>query len=372
MSREIRPLAPVDIPELGRFLAAGFHTTPDADFAAPEVLRWKYLDVEESASLGCSVSTEESPVAGPRRTGPESALSYVARDESGRIIGHLGLIRTAFEGRALAAAGGRVSTIHIIDWLGSPEHKAVGMSLMRRAHQGVATQFGLGVSQAALVVGERAGYELRSLVPVYTRVLRASYWLRADGLAPWRRALATAREVAYRPIRRPAASRIIIVPRRVSRFGPEITPIVEAAREHAILTTRDPARLNAFLRFPRQAMSGWHLLDETGRLRGLAVLNIIPKDGGRTRTGKVVDCLLDDVDADLWHAAFLALTRELMTQGADLAQAYGSTPWAAEALRRSGFASRFAVKFHIRDREGLIPKGMMFHLTPLEGDYAYT
>ena len=53
------------------------------------------------------------------------------------------------------------ATIHIIDWLGSPEHRAVGMSLMRRAHQGVATQFGLGVSQAALVVGERAGYELQ-------------------------------------------------------------------------------------------------------------------------------------------------------------------------------------------------------------------
>ena len=62
-----------------------------------------------------------------------------------------------------------------------------------------------------------------------------------------------------------------------------------------------------------------------GRLRGLGVLNIIPKDGGRTRM-EVVDCLLDTVDVDPWHAAFAALTRELVTQGADLAQAYGSTP----------------------------------------------
>ena len=145
--------------------------------------------------------------------------------------------------------------------------------------------------------------------------------------------------------------------RRVSAFGPEIVPIVESAREHAILTSRDPARLNAFLDFPRQSMSGWHLFDETGRLRGLAVLNVIPKDGGRTRTGKVVDCLLDDVDVDLWHAAFAALTGELTRQGADLAQAYASTPWAVEALRRSGYASRYSVKFHIRDRQGLIPKG---------------
>ncbi len=308
----------------------------------------------------------------PVRPFPTPPRSYVACDEAGRIVGHLGLCRTAFEGKALASAGGRVSTIHIIDWLGSPEHRAVGMSLMRQAHQGVATQFGLGVSQAALVVGERAGYDLRSLVPVYTRVLRAGYWLRAGGLSPWRRGLSLARDAASRLIRPARSPRSAIALRRVSAFGLEIVPIVESAREHAILTSRDPARLNAFLDFPRQSMSGWHLIDESGRLRGLAVLNVIPKDGGRTRTGKVVDCLLDDVDVNLWHAAFYALTGELERQGADLAQAYASTPWAVEALRRSGYASRYSVKFHIRDRQGLIPHDVPFHLTPLEGDYGYT
>jgi hypothetical protein len=370
MTRDIRPLAAEDIPELGRFLTAGFRAPPDSDFAAPEVLRWKYLDAPDPASVaavGCSVSTDESDSAGL-----DAARSYVACDLSGRIIGHLGFCRTSFEGRALASSSGRVGTIHIIDWLGSPEHKAVGMSLMRLAHQGVPTQFGLGVSQAALVVGERAGYELRGLVPAYTRVLRASYWLRAGGLGARQRGLRMVRDAASRLIRPPAAPLAVIVSRRVSSFGPEIAPIVEAAKEHAILTSRDPARLNAFLRFPRQAMSGWHLLDGTGRLRGLAILNLIPKDGGRTRLGKVADCLLDDVDIDPWHAAFAALTRELARQGADLAQAYGSTPWAAEGLRRSGYTSRFAVKFHIRDRQGLIPKDSVFYLTPLEGDYGYT
>jgi hypothetical protein len=367
MSRDIRPLTVEDIPELGRFLAAGFHADPDADFAAPEVLRWKYLAPAPATRVGCPASTDETDVSDP-----DLPRSYVARDEGGQIVGHLGLCRTAFEGKALASAGGRVSTIHIIDWLGSPEHKAVGMSLMRQAHQGVATQFGLGVSQAALVVGERAGYDLRSLVPVYTRVLRASYWRRAGGLSPWRRGLGMARDAASRLIRPSRSPRSAIALRRVSAFGSEIVPIVESAKEHVILTSRNPARLNAFLNFPRQSMSGWHLIDEMGRLRGLAVLNVIPKDGGRTRTGKVVDCLLDDVDANLWHAAFHALTGELARQGADLTQAYASTPWVVEALRRSGYASRYSVKFHIRDRQGLVPKGATFHLTPLEGDYAYT
>ncbi len=315
MPRDIRPLTLDDLPELSRFLTAGFHAPADADFAAPEVLRWKYLEPDEPDGDGID---------------PDTARSYVARDEAGRIVGHLGLCRTDFEGQVLAASGGRVPTIHIIDWLGSPEHRAVGMSLMRRAHSGVGTQFGLGVSQAALVVGERAGYELRSLVPVYTRVLRAGYWLRSGGLGPVQRGLRLARDVANRLIRPAAGPRASITLRKVSAFGAEIMPIVERAKAHVIFTRRDPERLNAFLRFPRQVMSGWHLLDADGRLCGFAVLNLIPKDQGRTRTGKFVDLLLDDIDPTAWHASVIALTRELARQGADLAQAYASTPWTVE------------------------------------------
>ena len=166
MARDIRPLTSDDIPELSRFLTAGFHALPDSDYATPEVLRWKYLEPH----VPRNAESKDGNVMAP--------CSYLARDETGAIIGHLGLCRTAFEGQAITTDGGQVSTIHIIDWLGSPKHRAVGTSLMRTAHNGVATQFGLGVSEAALVVGERIGYELRSLVPVYVRVLHAGYWLR--------------------------------------------------------------------------------------------------------------------------------------------------------------------------------------------------
>ena len=186
------------------------------------------------------------------------------------------------------------------------------------------------------------------------------------------RGLRLARDAASRLVRPPSRPRAVIVPRRVERFGAEVAAIVRAAQTHAITTGRDPARLNTFLRFPRQAVSGWQLLDASGELRGLALLNVIPRDGGRTRMGKVVDCLLDGVDVAAWHAATAALTAELARQGADIALAYGSTPWAAEGLRRAGYASRYDVKFHIRDRDGLIPQGPAFHLTPLEGDYGYT
>jgi hypothetical protein len=361
MARYLSPLTLDDLPELSRFLTAGFHMPVDADFAAIDVLRWKYLEPDTFAH---TKATSSSSLDAPR--------SYIARGELGQIIGHVGLCRTAFEGQSLALQGGRVPTIHIIDWLGSPTQRAVGISLMRQAHHGCASQFGLGVSQAALIVGERAGYELRSTVPVYTRVLRASYWLRTVGLKPTRRGLRLVHAMILRWTQAPARCQATLSVKRVSSFGPEIEPIVEQAKTFAILTERSPARLNTMLRFPRQAITGWHLVDHTGRLRGLALLNVIPRDEGGTYVGKIVDCLLDSVDSALWHAATLALNRELKDQGADLALAYASTPWTAQALRQTGFRSRFSVKFHIRDRNALIPPEVTFHLTPLEGDYAYT
>ena len=378
MAHDIRPLTPDDLPELSTFLTAGFGTPSEADFAAPEVLRWKYLAPTALIPVGLGRDNDQREADNPH-DGPadadhdvDSPRSYIARDQGGRIVGHLGLCRTTFEGQTISFDDGKVATMHIIDWLGSLDHRSIGISLMRHSHRGVATQFGLGVSPSALAVGERAGYELRGLVPVYNRVLRTGYWLRTVGPGPLERGLRLAREFTNQLTRIPASPRTVLVLERVTKFGPEISPIVAKARAHAILTCRDPARLNAFLRFPRQAFSGWHLRDDTGGLRGFAVLNLVPQDMGQTRTGKIVDCLIDDVKVSPWRAAILALSHELAHQGADIAQVYASTPWMSEALGKSGFISRYGTKFHIRDPKGLIPRGAPFHLTTLEGDYAYT
>jgi hypothetical protein len=309
---------------------------------------------------------------GAIRVPSSDSLSYVAVNDSGKIVGHLGLCRTFFEGRGISAASGKVETMHIIDWLGSSEQRSVGISLMRLSHQGTATQFGLGVSPSALAVGERAGYELRGLVPVYARVLKASYFSRVAGVGRLKRSFTLVRHLATAPFRRPARAQVPIVLERIQSFGSEIGPAISALKAHAIFTDRSPARLNAFLHFPRQAFSGWYLRDGDGRLRGFALLNVVPSDSGRTRTGKVVDCLVDSTDVRFWQASLAALTRELRSQNADVAQCYASTPWVADALVRCGYASRFGVKFHIRDPGGLIPRGSTFHLTTLEGDYAYT
>jgi hypothetical protein len=144
------------------------------------------------------------------------------------------------------------------------------------------------------------------------------------------------------------------------------------AGTHAILTDRSTERLNHLLRFPLQQISGWHLLSPSGELCGFAVLNVFPQQGGSIFLGKVVDCLLPTTDVALWHAAMAALVAQLAEQGADVAQAFGSTPWAAEGLSRCGFVTRFGLEFSLRDRQGVIPRGIPVHLMPIEADYAYS
>jgi hypothetical protein len=378
MARDIQPLTPDDLPALSRFLAAGFHAPPGADFAAPEVLRWKYLEsMRTMPDCPRAGDFQSEPGSSPEGSaaidlGSDLPRSYIARDRDGRIVGHLGLCRTIFEGQTISAADGRVEAMHIIDWLGSPNHRSIGLSLLRQVHRGLATQFALGATPVAQAVGERAGYEVRGLVPVYNRVLRVGYWLRTVSQSPLERELGLARELAIRLRRISARPGAVLALARVPAFGPEISPIMAKAKAHAILTDRHPARLNAFLRFPRQAFSGWHLRDQAGGLRGFAVLNLVPHDEGKTRTGKIVDCLVDNVEVPLWQAAILALTRELTNQGADVAQVYASTPWMSEALGQCGFISRFGVKFLLRDPAKRLPRGATFHLTTLEGDYSYT
>ena len=182
-----------------------------------------------------------------------------------------GCVEPTFGVEELSVSSGRVATMHIIDWLGSSEARSIGINLMRLSHQGGETQFGLGVSPSALAVGERAGYRLRGLVPVYTRVLRVGYWLRKVGPNPLERALQLARDLVGRVTRLPGKPRVGLKLERVSIFGSEICEIAAEAEKHAVMTQRDPARLNAFLRFPRQDFSGWYLRDETGRLRGFAL-----------------------------------------------------------------------------------------------------
>lgn len=344
MDHEIRPLALDDLPDLSRFLTTGFHAPADASFASVPVLMWKYLDFSDGLTR-----------------------SWLAKDgRTGQIVGCLGVCRTHWRGAVLSPEG--VSTLHMIDWLTSESGRGVGASLMRRAHAEADTQYVLGASAAARKVLDRAGYALLAKVPVFQRVLRPTYRLRATGSGPMGRVLRAAKDTMGLLNRRPRAPGVAVELKPVSLFSEEIEPILDAYEANALFTSREPSRLNALLNYPHGKMTGWHLF-VSGALRGFALLNIVARKG--VREGRIVECLLD-LEGEAWHGAINALTSELNRQGADVAVGFASSAWTAAAYRDLGFAQTHAIEFRLRDRAGRLPKVTAWHLSALEADYAYT
>jgi hypothetical protein len=346
MAREIRPLLPEEIPEASRFLVSQFETGSEAEFAAPDVLRWKYLD--------------------PR--GDRDAARSLLAFENGVLVGHGGMCHGWFH--CTSDPSLKVSVMHGIDWVSSPSHPSTGAFLMMRGHHYSETQYALNYNESARRVIERAGYELLGKVPVYLKVLRPAYRLRdSSGFRPRALALArTARDLARNALHPGRRPRLAVTLRPVERFGDEVDEVLARCDLNVVYTSRQPAWLNHALRYPRSKLTGW-LVEHGGDLRGFALLNVVRR--GETRIGKIVECFLDSGPPALWHAAIWELTAALRAQGADIAECFASTPWMTEGLRSSGFYAAHELNFLVRDRKKRLPRGAVFHLTPFEADYAY-
>jgi hypothetical protein len=346
MPREILPLEAEAIPELSQFLTGGFHAAPDAEFAAPDVLRWKYFE--------------------PRGTFP-GPRSLVIREEK-RIIAHVGVFPTTFE--VADEPHRQVTTLHMTDWLGSPAHGAVGTSLMRHTHGMAETQYVVGATASARKVLARSGYEQMLGIPVYRRVVRPTYRFRA-GERGMGEGLRFARDMVRSWMNRRSQPGTRLERRRVDQFGAEVMPLLESCERPLVFTGRSPEILNHYLAYPRGEVSGW-LFAGQGRVCGIGLLYVATR--GPVRSGRIIDCFLPQRTPEVWHAAVAELTSELEQNGVDLIQSYASTPWMQGALRQCGFSRVFEVDFYLRDRERLLLGAgtVPFHLSYLEADYAFT
>lgn len=335
-----------DLPSLGRFLAEGFESTSEADFVTPEVLQWKYL-------------------AGSAQPLKEQPRSLLARDEAGQVVGHVGLRHTRWR---LIGSSWEVATLHMIDWLGSPSHRGVGLSLLRAANRLAKTQYVLGGSAIARRICLRAGYRPLDPVPVFRRVLRPGYRLR-DWATPRLRRLPlairdTLRLLGDRPRRLTGSTQVV----PVKAFGSEVEAIMARCPAPLLFTGRTAGDLNEFLSYPRADPSGW-LVKSGSLVIGFALLNVVSQ--GRNRIGKVVDLFLDCRDPFIWAETFAALAFVLKERGADVALALGAPSWESDGLRAAGFQHAFDLDLILRDPDGLVPLDVDRHLGFLEGDYAF-
>jgi hypothetical protein len=338
----ISPLRPEDLAELSQFLVQGFGLPADVGCLSVEALRWKYLKAPSSA-------------------GP---TSLIARSD-GRIVGHAGFCPRTFVLRAESSR--EIATTHPIDWLASPEHPSVGLLLLLRGFGASPTQYCIGGNPVAQKMFEALGFECRSHIPLYHKVLRPLHRRLASTQGPIRKYLGAARDLAIGWRRTPAPRRPVELS-RVTAFGPAAAEVVSSTSGPLLFSTRTPALLDDYLSYPNGCISGW-TIHEDGRMIGLALLCVVRE--GEIRHGRLVECFLNTTDAALWQSAMAALTAVLEEQSADDVTCFASTPWMERALRETGFRRAGSVEFLLRDGGKLLPPDIPWHITQLEADHAY-
>jgi hypothetical protein len=342
---QITPLRREDIPELSRFLISGFGVPATTSCFSHEVLSWKYFD-------------------GPVGPSENSACSLVARS-AGKIIGHIGLCRRQFIVTGDRAAP--VSTLHAIDWLGSPAHPGSGTFLMLQAFATSTTQYAVGGSAQAQPVFPRLGFERKPKLTTFRKVLAPFHRLHTTGQGLFHRWAGTAKDVAsvWRT-RKPPVSRAIEL-RSATTFTEEIDCLISRSKVRFVTCHRDHLLLNYFLRYPLSGFSGW-TIHFGQRLIGYAVLKVTLRGGAVV--GKIVDCWLDTEDPSLWQAAVAALIDRLRALSADFVTSYDTTPSLHAALLSNGFAKSGEKNVYVRDKQQSLPQDLPFALSMLEADHS--
>jgi len=344
MDIEIQSLPKKKISELHDFLITGFQQPPDAEFAAESVLEWKYFDPLDSA------------------TAPRAFIATV----NGRIVACVGICPTRL---VVGLSPQLVTASHGIDWLADKSEVAAGLMVGQQSEENFDVQFVIGGTPQAIKIKKKQGWIFPLQVPTFCRILRPIYRLqspRQDAL--WKAAVKVARDYGRRMFCCRRSPKTALVVRQVEVFGNEIERITSACQMPDVHTLRTPELLNHYLRYPKKNISGC-LVMAGNQVRGFALLSIVQRQG--IRMGKIVDCFLDCLDQDLWHAALFALTNQLQANGADLVVCYGSTPWMAAALKNNGFYQQKQSPLSVRDPKNLIPNNATFYLTHLEADHAY-
>jgi hypothetical protein len=339
------PLRRADIPELSRFLISGFGLPATSSIFSHEVLSWKYFD-------------------GPGGPTEDSVCSLVARS-AGKIIGHIGICH-----RQLIVSGDSaapVSTMHAIDWLGSPAHPGSGAVVMLEALATSQTQFAVGGTEQAQALFPRFGFEQKPTVAIFRKVLAPFHRLRATDQGFFRRWAGTAKDiVSVRPSRKPPVPQIIEL-RAAPTFADDIDCLQRQSPRRIVTCLRDHLLLNYLLRYPLSGFSGW-TIHTAQRMIGAAVLKITPR--GPVQVGSIVDCWLDTEDPSCWQAAVAAIVDRFRALAADDVRCYATNPNLQAALLSSSFVKSGIRNVYVRDKQQLLPRDLPFGLSEFDADGA--
>ena len=255
----------------------------------------------------------------------------------------------------------------MIDWI-SARGSSVGAYVDAASHRHTQTQYGLGGSAAGRSVGGGGGYALVGTVPVFRKVVRPAYRLRA--LAGGRAGRFPGGPGTW-PARRWTAA---ASPSCASSCARSANSARRSDRSWKRTGTRGLHQPQARAAQPSPALPSRGHLGMVAGPRGGGP-RVRPAERGPPRPGphrQAHRLRARRSDPAAWHAAVHALTRELK-------EPVGRRRGGLREHRLDGRGPE-GVRVHRGPRPGvpparpvaLVPPGTTFHLTPLEADYAYT
>jgi hypothetical protein len=331
-------LRPDETGELSRFLSETFGTTVDAPFLEPRQLFWKYHHPRPDWIGG---------------------RSFVLKN-GGNITAHGGVWPIAF-----STGRGEACGIHVIDWAGAKHMPGAGVLLLRRLLERTDFLITIGGSAATRAILPRIGYELRSQVETFARVLRPWQHARRKPQKDWRAPLRLARNLAWSAIPVPRFRQ----PWRttaVQSFDVVLDDWLKTCKhERFLVPRRSAALLNYMLACPGATITGFQLY-EAETLRGYFLLSRV---GGQAR---IADLLVNsEIQAEWIVAVSAALECAKADDEACELVARPSIPLLRGALLSCGFRLRFQRPVFVLDPKRALPPDVPLYVQMMDGDAAF-
>jgi hypothetical protein len=335
MTLAFEATAVTDLDDVAAFLTNGFNSPPDAVFARPEVLQWKYFE------------------PGPQW---QSSRSYVLR-QGDTIKAHCGVWPMN-----LRFGGDTVSCICFLDWLSEKDLPGAGVLLKRKLMRLADTSVVVGGSADTRAVVPRIGFQHVADVTTFARVVR-----------PWQQFRTRPREAigrsAARLLRNAAWSRQAegSIDRewsinRVATFE----ELPEEIHDSGYPTPwREASYLNYWLNTPAVDIAGFVILRQN-KFYGYFLLSEV---GGQARIADIR--LLSDNAAD-WANAY-RLAASIAAEDPEICETVtiASTPLARQALLEAGFRDRGGVPLFLCDQKKRLAGAPPIFLNMIDGDGAY-
>jgi hypothetical protein len=337
MSLRIEATSPADQAALVQFLTSVFHTSPDAPFVDPRLMRWKYFEPCEDWD-------------GPR--------SFVLKQGS-EIVAHAGIVPVKFLGRDREVRG-----VHLIDWAASPNVPGAGVLSLRKAASLTDTLLAVGGSTNTRQIMPKLGFKEVGTLRVFARVIRPWEQVSADAFRDWKAPARFARNFLWSLSPRPLLSADWSAA-PVARFDESSAAAFPNATAEFTGCKRTPGILNYMLRCPGASFSAFSI-SRGEQLRGYFVLSWLG------RQCRIADAFVNSgISAD-WQSAYALATCTAADDPRTCeVEAASSVPLSTAAISQNGFHLRDEQPIFLSDPKQFLSGAPALNISLLDGEGSY-